>query len=254
MEILKIDSKKGPLSIQWSDSQTLIHYAAMQAGCYHVDISNVDWSSKDRFATLHRENFQRWNQERWMDRENMGVFDLPKGAKIVDIGSGVSITDLLLYSYVPDSVFFLVDKNADWDSKLDPATVSYTELHPHYNSWDTVFDAIETSNFNKTRFNMLSPDDDFPEDTDLIMSSYSWCFHYPKEIYWQKVKNSLKAGGKLCLDVRLLHERDMIQEISEEFKSSPITLPIPKSASYVDNLPTVIPNVAGYRCLWTKNT
>jgi SAM-dependent methyltransferase len=254
MEILKIESKKGPLAVQWSDLHTLAHYAAMQAGCYHVDISNVDWNSTDRFIPLHRAHFKNWNQERWAERENLGVFDLPEGAKIVDIGSGVSITDLLLYSYIPNSIFYLVDKNAEWPNMLHPATVSYTETHPHYNSWNPVLDAIETSKFNRERFNMLAPEDSFPEDTDLIMSSYSWCFHYPKEIYWQKVRDSLKTGGKLCLDVRLLQDRNVIREISDEFKSWPTLLPIPESPEYLDNPPTVVSGVVGYRCLWIKNS
>jgi SAM-dependent methyltransferase len=254
MEILNINSKRGQLTIQWSDQDTLIHYAAMQAGCYHVDISNVNWYSPDRFVPLHQAHFKHWNQERWSQRENMEVFDIPDGAKIVDIGCGVSITDLLLYSYIPNSVFYLVDKDDEWPDNLHPATVSYTESHPHYNSWNPVLDAIETSKFNRERFNMLSPNDSLPEDTDLIMSSYSWCFHYPKETYWQKVRDSLKTGGKLFLDVRLLQDRNMIQEINEEFKSLPTLIPIPESPAYLDNPPTLIPGVVGYRCLWIKNS
>jgi hypothetical protein len=105
-------------------------------------------------------------------------------------------------------------------------------------------------NFEKDSHNY----DSLPEDTDLIMSSYSWCFHYPKETYWQKVRDSLKTGGKLFLDVRLLQDRNMIQEINEEFKSLPTLIPIPESPAYLDNPPTLIPGVVGYRCLWIKNS
>jgi SAM-dependent methyltransferase len=254
MEILTIDSKKGPLTIQWSDMNTLAHYAAMQAGCYHVDISDVDWYSPDRFIPLHRANFKTWNQDRWVDRENLGVFDLPDGATVVDIGCGVAISDLLLYSYIPNSKFYLVDKDGEWPSNLDPAAVSYTKSHPHYNSWTPIHDAIKTSSFDKDRFHMLSPTDELPEDTDLIMSSFSWCFHYPKETYWEKVRDSLKTGGKLFLDVRLLNDRNVIGEISEEFKSLPTLLPIGELPLYLDNPSSVNQELMGYRCLWIKNS
>lgn len=252
MEILTIDSKKGPLTIRWSDINTLAHFAAMQAGLYHVDISGVDWYSPDRFIPLHQANFKIWNQDRWADRENLGVFDLPNGATVVDIGCGVAISDLLLYSYIPNSIFYLVDRDGEWPSNLDPTTVCYTESHPHYNSWTPIHDAIKTSDFDQDRFHMLSPTDQLPEDADLIMSSFSWCFHYPKEIYWEKVKDSLKTGGKLFLDVRLLRDRNVIDEISEEFKSLPTLLPMGGFPLYLDDPSGPNRELMGYRCLWQK--
>jgi hypothetical protein len=254
MEILNIDSKKGPLSIQWSNKHNLAHYATMQAGCYFGDISAVDWNSPCRFMPLHYKHFQQWNQTRWDEREQMSVFDIPSNSKIIDIGCGVSITDLLLYSYIPSSSFYLVDKNGEWPNGLYPPSVSFTENHPHYNSWDTVVDAINTSNFDRNRFNMLSPADAFPKDVDLIMSSFSWCFHYPKETYWSQTQASLKTGGKLFLDVRLLADRDVIGEISEEFKNDPLIVKIPALPDYLDNQPLEGNDTIGYRCLWTKKT
>jgi hypothetical protein len=254
MEILKVESKKGQLVVNWSNKQDLVHYAAMQAGLYFADLSNINWNSADRFISIHDSNFHRWNQERWTERENLSVFDLPNNSKIVDIGCGVAISDLLLYSYIPGSTFYLVDKEGEWPNMLNPADVSFTETHPHYTSWNPIHDAIETSNFDKNRFNILSPTDKFPEDTDLIMSSFSYCFHYPKEIYWKKIQNSLKIGGKLFLDVRLLDDRDSIEEISEEFKSKPKLVPIPVLPEYLDKTPVVDPNITGYRCLWVRNS
>jgi hypothetical protein len=254
METLKINSKKGDLEIKWSDKNKLAHYAAIQAGCYFSDLRDVDWESLNRFIPLHDKYFLGWNQRRWYERENMGVFDISDNAKIVDIGCGVSIVDLFLYSYLPNSTLYLIDKDDKWPSRLKPVDVSYTPNHPHYNSWDIVRDAINTSGFDKVRFKMLSPEDNLPEQTDLIMSSFSWCFHYPKETYWEKVRNSLKSRGKLFLDVRLLKDRDVIGEISEEFKSYPTLLPISELPDYLDNPPEVESDKTGYRCLWINNS
>jgi SAM-dependent methyltransferase len=253
MEILTVNSNKGTLTVKWSDQDKLAHYAAMQSGLYFDDVSNIDWSSPKRFTPIHNLNFHKWYQERWLEKENLSVFDLPDGAKIIDIGCGMAISDLLLYSYIPNSVFYLVDKEAEWPLGLSPKDVSYTKDHPHYTSWGPIHDAIETTNFDPRRFNILSTADDFPKAVDLIMSSFSYCYHYPKEIYWRRIQNSLKVGGKLFLDVRLLKDRDVVGEISEEFKSKPKFIKIPLLPNYLDNVPQVDPETTGYSCLWVRN-
>lgn len=181
------------------------------------------------------------------------MFNIPDNSIIVDIGCGATITDLLLYSYVPNSKLYLVDKEDTWLADLHPATVSYTIDHPSYNSWLPIKDAIKESSFDSTRFNFLSPDSNFPENSDLIMSSFSYCYHYPKEVYWSRIRNSLKIGGKLFLDVRLLKDRDVVGEISEEFKSTPKIIKIPQVPNYLDNMPTLDLETTGYRCLWIRN-
>jgi hypothetical protein len=65
--------------------------------------------------------------------------------------------------------------------------------------------------------------------------------------------NSLKIGGKLILDVRPLHGEDVIGEISEELKCTPIKFTFPKLPSYSDTYPNVDPDIVGYRCIWTRN-
>jgi SAM-dependent methyltransferase len=248
MEQLVINSKKGPLRVSWSNKERLAWYATQQAGCYHDDVSNVDWESPNRFEPLHNKHFKAWNQALWSQREKLGVFDIPNGATIVDIGCGAAVTDLLLYSYVPDSKIYLVDKEGEWPINLPPASVSYSVHHPFYNSWDIVKDAITSSNFDNNRFNMLSPLDQFPADADLIMSSYSYCYHYPKETYWSKIVKSLKPNGKLFLDVRVLDDKDIIEEISEDLKCKPTTIEHAPLPEYLDSK-----HVSAYRCLWTNN-
>jgi hypothetical protein len=65
--------------------------------------------------------------------------------------------------------------------------------------------------------------------------------------------SSLKTGGKLILDVRPLHDRNVIEEISEELKCKPITFGFPILEKFVDTYEPVDKNASGYRCMWTKN-
>jgi len=249
IETLEIESDKGLLKVQWSDISTLAVYGLLQSGRYGVE----HFVENDSFAIeCHNKYFRGWHQNCWEPRKNLGAYDLPDGARILDIGCGLAVVDLLLYSYVPNSEFFLLDKTSPKYFEINPNDVSYSKNHPFYHSWDPITDAIKTSNFDEKRFTLLQPKDEFPDDLDLVMSSFSWCFHYPKEVYWDKVVSSLKTGGKLYLDVRSLPDRDVIGEINEELKSKPVVSPIPKIKKIIDYHPNNL-DVTGYRCVWIKN-
>lgn len=245
---LLINSNKGPLNVMWSDVDRLARYANLQAGFYLINNPSLS-------KNLLEEHFTNWNQMFWNQRQNQGMFDLPESSKIIDIGSGVAVVDLLLYSYLPKSTFYLVDQEQEVIEHLGTSLphTPYTLDYPTYNSWATIVDAIETSSFDKSRFNFLKPSDSFPKDADAITSYFSWCFHYPKEVYWDSVMNSLKTGGKLVLDVRPLHDRNVIEEISDELKCNPVTFAFPILEKFVDTYEPVDKNASGYRCMWTKN-
>lgn len=243
---LTINTDKGDLSVKWTNVDDLAKFANLQSGFYF---------SKDKKYTsdLLFEKFTNWNQFFWDQRRNQGIFNLPENSKILDIGSGVAVIDLLLYSYINKSSFYLVDKDQfdithlEEDLPKNPYALDY----PTYNSWNVVEDAIRTSNFDRSRFNFLDVDSDFPENVDAVTSYFSWCLHYPKEVYWDRVKNSLKKGGLLVLDVRPIHERDVIGEISEELKSNPTKHAFP--VVDIDSYKPVDDGVSCYRCVWIKN-
>jgi SAM-dependent methyltransferase len=254
IETLEIESDRGLLKVHWSDINTLAVYGFLQSGRYGIEnFIREDFIKEDSLeVTYHKIYFKGWHQNCWDFRKQLGAYDLPNGSRILDIGCGLAVVDLLLYSYVPKSEFFLLDKFNTKFLDINPNDVSYSKNHPFYHSWDPITDAIKTSNFDEKRFTLLNPEDNFPEDLDLIMSSFSWCFHYPKEVYWDKVVNSLKTGGKLYLDVRSLTDRDAVGEISEALKSKPIISPIPKIKKIIDHYPNNL-DVTGYRCVWIKN-
>lgn len=232
---------RGTLEISWSDLENLYNFASVQNGGYGQG-KIVDP------AGLFKKYFSVWNTRLWNTRKNMSVFDLPNNSKIMDIGCGLAITDLLLYSYIPESKIYLLDKEEPFDfNNYNYFDETYGTKHPFYHSWKPIEDAITTSNFDRSRFTLLEPDDSFPEDLDLVMSFFSWCWHYPKEMYWDRVLKSLKKGGKLYLDVKDLPDKNVMDEISEELKSNPITIRIPKPKN------VEMDNGVGYHCLWTKN-
>lgn len=206
---LKIQTDRGELVLKWSDVNELAKWANLQAGLY---LQNQPSSLQ-----LFFEYFPRWYQMFWDARFKQGLFELDDDAVILDIGCGVSVIDLLLSLYLPQSKFYLLDKE---EFSFRPG-IYYDKDYPKYHSWAPIKDAIHTSEFDPNRFNFLNPSDSWPEKVDVITSYFSYCWHYPKEIYWSKILDSLKIGGKLILDIRHLADRDVIGEISEDMKSTP---------------------------------
>jgi SAM-dependent methyltransferase len=237
---LSINSDNGPLSVKWKNLDILSYYATLQSGLFGGLCQEI---SRESFL----ENSRTWFQWQWDINANLKVYDLPENSRILDIGSGIGIMDLLAYSYIPQSQFYLLDAE---DNNFQP-DIYYDQNYPIYNTWSCLDDAINSTNFDRSRISTLSLDSNWPE-LDCITSYYSWCFHYPKETYWTKCLNNLRVGGKLALDVRNLTNRNLVEEISDEFKSKPETF------EYINTLPDWIDGysndkVLGYRCVWTRN-
>lgn len=239
---LKIETDRGPLSLQWSDANNLALWANLQAGIYLQRTNSLQ--------TFY-EYFPRWNQMFWDSKHKQGLFNVQDDAVIMDIGCGVSVIDLLLSQYLPKSRFYLLDRDG-FDFK---GGIYYDTNYPKYHNWGPVVDAIQTSNLDPSRFIMMSPSDPWPEQVDVVTSYFSYCWHYPKETYWEKILNTLRIGGKLILDVRHLADIDVIEEISQDMKS------LPTAHWYTDKIPEHVDAMPppkegmplGGRLCWIRN-
>jgi hypothetical protein len=239
---LNVNTNLGKISIEWNDVETLAKYATLQSGLF---AGSSDKLTKQLFF----ENFEKWAQKQWSWTEQLGGFDLPDNPTVLDIGSGISLLDLLLYSYVKNPTFYLVDK----DKMEFKRGIYYSKNYPYYNSWGPVEDAITTSKFDNNKFIIQDPSVEWPK-TDCISSYYSWCFHYPFETYWSRVQNSLKIGGKLILDVRLIEDENIIEIISKSFNCEPKVFEYPNALpEWIDNFKSSKSSVLGYRCVWIRN-
>lgn len=238
---LKIESDRGPLIVKWNDADEMAKWSNMQAGLYLQNINSLQ--------TFY-EHFPRWYQMFWDARHKQGLFDLPDDAVVLDIGSGIGVIDLLLSRYLPRSKFYLVDRE---DFGFRPG-IYYDEQYPFYHSWKPLYDAIDATGIDRNRFTVLDPKDDFPKEVDCVTSYLSWGWHYPKDIYWKRVMNSLKVGGKLIMDVRSLGDRDILEEISSDMRSKPDLYPFQmKLPAHIDNMPSPDPTKpVGYRATWIR--
>jgi hypothetical protein len=243
---IKIEITDGNIiDLSWSNNLEFISYYLKQRPLPFINVQpNLDYSLE----------IERWVNIFWKDyRDYFSLYNnLGNNAKILDIGCGNSITDLLASKYNNTAQFYLLDKAA-WDTNY----IWYDTKHIFYHSWNVVNDLIVSSSLNKEKFNFLNYTDDWPTDLDLITSFFSWGFHYPIENefgYWEKVLKNLKIGGKLYLDISNNaldvnpHSIDMISDVLD---SNPIVrkhAPSRKEKNYI-----LKDNNFGQGCLWTRN-
>jgi hypothetical protein len=78
----------------------------------------------------------------------------------------------------------------------------------------------------------------WPEKLDLIMSNNSYMWHYPKEIYWDKIKPYGITGCKLAFDIFNRQDVDYVSEIEQDTnrKSKISFRPTPQKHWYADEI------------------
>ena len=204
--------------LSWTNIPELIKYASFQINPFSND--------KDIF-------FKEFEQSQLGAVNKILHFipklDKSKVKKIISVGSGIGTTELLLLQYFDNAELFLIDKEEITRPELIPDGELTPEIYRDrsnprgfYNTWDVTKDAIQSSNLDKTKIHFLDPDDAWPDDVDLIISAYSWCWAYLKEVYWERALKSLKIDGVLMLDIYRLPNKDVAKEISDELGSQPL--------------------------------
>jgi SAM-dependent methyltransferase len=210
-----VRAKNKKIILNWSNVEVLKKYVAKQSGA-HI------WKNGANYQV--NAAFFYWLQWVHDDRFNailQSLGDLSNIKSVLDVGSGVSIFDLSLSQILTDTKFTLLDKTTD-SNFIEESFVQIDENgnYPFYNNWEIVEDCISASKLNRHNFNFIGPNNQWPE-TDLIVSLWSWCWHYPKETYWDKAMTSLRTGGHLVLDVLYKKDIDIIDKISSEMKCEP---------------------------------
>jgi len=202
MHSIKINSDRGVLELNYSNYVNLRKYVEIQI--FHLRSLNEEDFHRELANTLQRH---------WDKKIELGLFSFDKTVNVLDIGSGVGFLDLLLYKYLNNnSKFYLVD-----ESKFTPKATQFKAADSFYNNWSVFEDLVEHSDIDRSDFTLLSTTDEWPKKLDMIMSTYSYLYHYPKEVYWDKITRILDSN-KCCLsfDVLNLKDRDMVEEITKE--------------------------------------
>lgn len=191
---MTIETAKGPYTLSWEYAGELAFFTMFQIGSGN--------HGEPRIQTLY-DYHQSLRQEEWDNIVAiLNLDELPDDANILDVGSGVGINDLLLSMYLPNATFTLADQH-EWSqlgTKTRDYMNGYNEEYIFYNCWDVFEDAVKTTGLNRERFTLIDPSDEWGE-YDMILSTWSYSWHYPLDTYWQKTLQALKPGGYLMLDM-----------------------------------------------------
>jgi len=124
---------------------------------------------------------------------------------VLDIGCGVGGIDVLLYRRYdsrPEIQFHMLDKTTT-DKKL---YYGFERQGAFYNSLAVTELVLFHNGIPKKNIHLLEATPDHripvPSGVDLVLSLLSWGFHYPVSVYMDQVRDILKPGGCLILDVR----------------------------------------------------
>jgi len=180
-----------------------------------AEVSRRFESEGDVFETIKiNSEFQHAFIESYM-QANYNYFQIVKPqipndcSRILDIGSGVGLLDLLIYRSAEGKKpkLFLFDKSVD-PTTFSKGSIAPTGFNKHY-----VFTASLEQSAKFLRLNGVAEDDIVLCEVgawnirdggpfDLIFSRKSWGFHYPLAEYLAEVARSLGNHGVVITDVR----------------------------------------------------
>lgn len=194
--------KKGNIELGFKNLHQVAHILGIQTGVFFGYVNEDDL---EQFLSVVSSNLTK----RFQEREQLGVLDdLNKDSVIIDIGAGTGWFDIAMSKYIGGGKFIMVDKQ-EWTYGY--AATQWSKNYEFYNDWGVFEDLVENSNIDKNNFVQITPEDEWPEDPDLIFSGFSYLWHYPKETYWDRIS---KTNANLNFDV--LNKEDSMQQINDD--------------------------------------
>lgn len=238
---LKIETlKKGTIELEFTDFKRIARVLGIQTGVYFGYINEDDL---DQFLSVVSSNLTK----RFQERERLGVFDdLNENSVIVDIGAGTGWFSIAMSKYIGGGQFIMVDKH-EWTTGY--ARTQWDSKYHFYNDWSVYDDLAENSGVDKSCFIKAAPEDQWPEDIDLIFSGYSYLWHYPKETYWDRIS---KTSANLVFDI--LNKENSMQQINDDlgFACEYIVKPSILWHMWMDTLELDENGSPGKCCYWRR--
>lgn len=241
MHTLTIETlNRGTIELGFSDLPLIARVIGIQTGVFHGYINDDDL---DQFLSILSSNLTK----RFQERERLGVFDnLDENSIIVDIGAGSGWFDIAISKYIGGGTFVMVDKN-EWTSGY--ASTQWDSKYKFYNEWSVFDDLTAHTDMGNGNFIKSTPEDAWPDDIDLIFSGYSYLWHYPKEIYWDRISNT---SASLSFDI--LNKENSMQQINDDLGIECAYIPKPKILyhMWLDTLELDENGSPGKCCYWRR--
>lgn len=141
-----------------------------------------------------------------------------KCSAILDIGCGCGGIDVLLYRHYKcdqRTDFYLLDKT----SVTKEIYYNFSERGAFYNSFDVTKRLLLQNGIPAENMHFLEATQDYRINAragiDLVISFFSWGFHYPASTYIDQVHDILRQGGHIIMDIR--KNTDGQKELEKKF-------------------------------------
>jgi len=141
-----------------------------------------------------------------------------KCSAILDIGCGCGGIDVLLYRHYKCDRridFYLLDKT----SIAREIYYDFEERGAFYNSFDVTQRLLFQNGIPTENMHFLEVTPDYRINArvgiDLVISLFSWGFHYPVSTYIDQVHDILRQGGHVIIDIR--KNTDGLKELEQKF-------------------------------------
>ena len=132
-----------------------------------------------------------------------------KAGRILDIGAGIGAIDVRLHELYPAAHFYLLDKTG-----LDVEYGTETEQR-FYSSQVVARELLKRNGVPEKQVHLLEATDDYRigvDRVDLVVSLFSWGWHYPLGAYAAAVSQAAVKGGILILDVRNVEGKALLEK------------------------------------------
>ncbi len=159
----------------------------------------VGLRSKLFSSQIKKEFIKDMNEEYFAIKEHLP----DEAGAILDIGCGVAGIDVLLSKHYADNTdIYLIDKT-EVESKV---YYGYKKRASFYNSLQVSRRLLEINGVDKNRIHLQEAAENdeitFDREFDVVVSLFSWGYHFPVKAYLDQVYDKIRRGGILVLDVR----------------------------------------------------
>lgn len=143
---------------------------------------------------------------------SLKYLEVNKVLKVLDIGAGNSIIDIVLAKIYPNSSFILLDGD-EWNNNPN---LHSTEFKP-YNHWQHVVNLIAVNELDSTRFKFVGLDYAFNDTVDYVVSYGSCGLHYPIQTYIDKIDTAISTSGYIAIGP-ILNINSQVELLNNKFK------------------------------------
>lgn len=131
----------------------------------------------------------------------------------LDIGCGSGMINIPIFNTLQGGHIFLLDKSLlEKDKRVN--SFGSTDSFGFYANLAKAKNLLVLNDIPNSSITTLTPKELYKVTggLDLVISRFSWCFHYPYKTYSDFVYKKLNVNGRVIVDCRNIEKKNIIQD------------------------------------------